>query len=188
MIISISDIASGIGLKINNDIFIITEHQHVKPGKGAAFVRAKLRNIKTQQVLDRTFRSSDKLEEVDLEEKKLQNLYQSGDSFHFMDLTSYEEIVVPNDLLADSVKFLQENIEVIATCHQNEILKITLPTFIIAEIKHTEPGFKGDTATGGTKPATIDTGATVQVPLFIDVGEKIKIDTRTGQYVERVKE
>ena len=187
MAISISDISNGTGLKINGEIFIVIEAQHVKPGKGGAFLRTKLRNIKTKQVLDKTFRNGDKLEEVILEEKKLQNLYHSGDAHVFMDMTSYEEVQVADDVIGEALKFLQDNIEVEAITYNDQILSIKLPTFIDAEITHTEPGFKGDTATAGNKPATIDTGAVIQVPLFINVGEKVKIDTRTGTYVERVK-
>jgi elongation factor P len=185
--ISISDITTGTGINLNGDLFIVLETKHVKPGKGGAFLRTKLRNVRTKQGLDRTFRPGDKIEEVHLEEKKLQNLYQSGSVYHFMDMTSFEELTVPADIIGDQVKFLQDNIEVVALCLRNEVLSITLPTFIQSDVTHTEPGFKGDTATGGSKPATIDTGASVQVPLFINIGEKIKIDTRTGTYVERVK-
>ena len=173
-------------LRINGDIYLVIEQKHVKPGKGGAFVRTKLKNIKTEQVLQRTFKPVDKLEEIRLEEKKLQNLYQSGDSYYFMDLASYEEIVVEKSILGDSVKFLQDNLEVTGICYDNEILKINLPTFIIAEITRTEPGHKGDSTRAGTKPATIDTGTLIQVPLFIDTGDRIKIDTRTGSYVERM--
>lgn len=187
MAISINQINTGTALQINNDIFLVTEHQHVKPGKGGAFMRVKLKNIKTQQVLDKTFRPGDKLDEAPVEERKLQNLYQTDNTFHFMDLESYEEISVPSNIIGDDVRFLQENLEVVGIFANNQVLKINLPIFIIAEITHTEPGLKGDSTKAGTKPATIDTGATMQVPLFIDVGDKIKIDTRTGLYVERVK-
>jgi elongation factor P len=159
----------------------------VKPGKGSAFVRVKLRNIKTQQVLERTFKTADKLDDVVLEERRLQNLYKSGDSYHFMDNKSFEEIVIHQDVIGEAVRFLQDNIEVIGVCYNNEVLKVELPTFITAEIIQTEPGFKGDSSKSGTKPATIDTGAAIQVPLFVGVGERIKVDTRTGSYVERVK-
>ena len=167
---------------------VVIEHQHVKPGKGAAILRTRLRNIKTGQVLDRTFRTADKLESVDLEETKFQYLYQSGDSYHFMDMTSFEEVVVPKELIGDQVRFLKDNSEVVATCHQHQVLTISLPTFIISEVTHTEPGFKGDTATNVSKSATIDTGASIQVPVFINIGDRLKIDTRTGSYVERVKQ
>lgn len=187
MTISINQITSGIGLLINGEIYLVTEFSHVKPGKGSAFVRVKLRNIKTQQVLERTFKTAEKLDNILLEERRLQNLYRSGDSFHFMDNKSFEEIVIHQDVIGDAIKFLQDNLEVVGICYNNEVLKVELPTFITAEITQTEPGFKGDSSKAGTKPAIIDTGATVQVPLFVSVGERIKIDTRTGSYVERVK-
>ncbi len=186
MAVSINDITSGMALRINTDIFAVVEYNHVKPGKGGAFVRVKLRNIKTQQVLEKTFRSAEKLDEVPVEEKRLQNLYKSGDSTHFMDLENYEELTIPQEILGDVVNFLQDNLEVIGIFHKSELLKINLPNFIVFEIKHTEPGLKGDSTRAGTKSAVIDTGATIQVPLFINIGDKVKIDTRTGGYVERV--
>lgn len=188
MTISINQISSGIGLRINGAIYIVSEYAHVKPGKGSAFVRIKMKNVKTQQVLERTFKTADKLDDVQLEEKKMKNLYRSGDNVHFMDLTSYEEAVVPIDIIGDAIKFLQDDLEVIGVCHEADVLKIVLPTFIQATITHTEPGFKGDSSRAGNKPATIETGATVQVPLFVEIDDQIKIDTRTGEYVERVKQ
>ena len=187
MAISISKITSGTGLRINGEIFLVTEYNHVKPGKGGAFVRVKLKNVKTQQVLKKTFKPVDKLEEVTLMEKKLQNLYQTGDSYHFMDCKSYEEITISKEVLDDSIKFLQDNLEVTGICFNDDVLKIVLPIFITAEITHTEPGFKGDSSKAGTKPATIDTGTVIQVPLFVNTGDRVKIDTRTGSYVERVQ-
>ena len=176
------------GLRISGDIFLVVEYNHVKPGKGSAFVRVKLKSVKTQQVIERTFKTADKLEDVPLEERKLQNLYQTGETYHFMDLTSYEETTVPKDVIGDGVRFLQDDLEVTGLFHGHEILKVELPTFIEAEITHTEPGFKGDSTGSVTKPATIDTGATIQVPIFINIGDRVKIDTRTGSYVERVKQ
>jgi elongation factor P len=176
------------GLKINGEIYLVTEHSHHKPGKGGAFVRVRLKNVKTGQVLNKTFKPVDKIDDVSLEERKLQNLYRSGDNFHFMDGASYEEIVVSKDILGDAIMFLQDNLEVIGIYHDKDVLKIVLPTFITAEITQTEPGFKGDSSKAGTKPATIDTGAQIQVPLFINMGDRVKIDTRTGSYVERVQQ
>lgn len=187
MTISINEIQSGIGLRINNDIFLVADYQHVKPGKGSAFARIRLKNVRTGQVLERTFRSSEKLDDVALEEKRLQNLYHSGNTYHFMDNTSFEEVAVSADIIGDDVRFLQDNLEVTALCYNHQILKVILPTFITAEITHTEPGFKGDSTRSGNKPATIDTGATVPVPLFVSIGDRIRIDTRTGSYVERVQ-
>jgi len=185
--ISINQINSGTALFIDGNIYLVTEFQHVKPGKGGAFAKVKLKNVKTQQVMERTLRSSDKVDEVHLEEKKLQHLYQSGEVIHFMDLANYEEIAVSKKLVDDEIKFLQDNLEVKGLFYKNKILKIDLPIFIEAEIMHTEPGFKGDSSKAGTKPGQIDTGTTIQIPLFIEIGDKVKIDTRTGQYVERVK-
>jgi elongation factor P len=184
--ISINQISSGTGLRINGEIFLVTEYSHVKPGKGSAFVRVKMKNVRTQQVLERTFKTADKLDDVFLEERKLQNLYRSGDDFHFMDCASYEQKVLSKDILGDAIDFLQDHLEVTGICYGDEVLKIVLPTFIIAEITQTEPGFKGDSSRAGTKPATIDTGVTIQVPLFVNIGDRVKIDTRTGSYVERV--
>ena len=188
MAISINELEYGMGLKIDGNIFVVQEYNHVKPGKGSAFVRVRIKNIKTDQVLERTFRSSESLDAIELEERKVQHLYKSSDGIHCMDLTSYEEVVVPETLLGDGIRFLQENLEMISVCHEHRILQIILPNFIISEIIHTEPGIKGDSSKSGGKPATIDTGATVLVPLFINVGDFVKIDTRVGgEYVERVK-
>lgn len=186
MTISINQISSGTGLRINGEIFLVTDYSHVKPGKGSAFVRVKLKNVKTHQVIERTFKTADKLDDVMLEERKMQNLYRSGDHFHFMDSVSYEEKVLSEDVLGDAINFLQDHLEVTGICYGDEVLKIVLPTFIIAKITHTEPGFKGDSTRAGTKPATIDTGVMIQVPLFVNIGDRVKIDTRTGSYVERV--
>jgi len=174
------------GLRINREIFLVTDYSHVKPGKGSAFVRVKLKNIRTQQALEKTFKTADKLDNVVLEERKLQNLYRSGDSFHFMDCASYEEMVISEDIIGDSIKFLQDHLEVTGICYDNEVLKIILPTFITAKVIEAEPGFKGDSSKAGTKPVTIDTGTVVQAPLFINRGDRVKIDTRNGSYVERV--
>ena len=187
MAISINEITSGIGLNIEGNIYSVIEYNHVKPGKGSAFVRVRIKNVKTGAVLERTFRSSETLDDVPLEERKLQYQYDSGDMLHFMDLENYEQIDLSKDLLGDSVKFLQENLQVIGLSHNHQFLKVMLPNFIIFEIKETEPGFRGDTTKSSGKPAIVDTGATIQVPLFIEVGDFVKIDTRTGDYVERVK-
>jgi len=178
---------SGIGVLIDGSLYLVIGSQHVKPGKGGAFAKVKLKNIKTQQIIEKTLRSSDKVDEAQLEEKKLQYLYQSGEDIYFMDMGSYEEVVASMKLIGDDFKFFQDNLEVTGLCYKGEILKINLPIFIEAEITHTEPGFKGDSSKAGTKPGTIDMGTTVQIPLFVNIGDKVKIDTRTGEYVERVK-
>ena len=185
--ITINQISAGKALLIDNAVFIVSEYSHVKPGKGSAFVRVKLRNIKSDLVIEKTFKTADKLEDVFLEERTLQYLYPAGDLYHFMDQKTFEEVVIAKQVLGNNLKFLQENIDVIALEHNNEILKVIIPNFIVANIVETEPGIKGDSARAGTKPAQIDTGATVQVPLFVNKGEWVKIDTRTGQYVERVQ-
>ncbi len=187
MTISINELESGIGLKIDGNIWVVLSYQHVKPGKGSAFARVRIRNVKTHQVLERTFRSSESLDDIELEEKRLQMMYKSTDGVHFMDHESYEEVVVKEDIIGDEIKFLQENMEVVAVCFEHEVLQVILPNFIIAEVTHAEPGLKGDSSKSNSKPVTIDTGATIAAPLFINQGEFIRIDTRTGDYVERVK-
>ena len=186
MAIGINDITSGIGLRIDNTVYLVTEYHHVKPGKGSAFVRVRIKNVKTDAVMERTFRSSETLDAVDLEERRLQYLYRSGDSFHFMDHTSYEEVVVSKESLGDMDRFLLENLEVTGLAYGEKILKIILPNFIVAQIVSTEQGIKGDSTRSGNKPARIETGTNIPVPLFINTNEWIKIDTRTGEYVERV--
>jgi elongation factor P len=184
--LSINEIKSGVTVLVDGEVHIVIETQHVKPGKGAAFVRVKLRNLKNSSIQERTFRGDEKIEEAFVEERRLQYLYASGNLFHFMDQDNFEEITVSQDNLGDKNKFLKDNLDVTGYFYKNESLNINLPNFIEFEVVHTEPGIKGDTAKSGTKPAQIETGATVQVPLFINVGDKIKIDTRTGEYVERV--
>ncbi len=187
MTISINQITSGLGLLINGDVHIVEEYHHVKPGKGSAFVRVKLRNLKTGLINEKTFKSSEKLEDVFLEEKVLQFLYRAGDSFHFMDQTTFEEQILDKLVLEEAVPYLKENSEVRGVFFESRVMKIDLPMFISAQIAQTEPGIKGDSARAGTKPAVIDSGASVQVPLFVNQGDWIKIDTRTGQYVERLQ-
>lgn len=187
MAISINQLTSGLGIILDDQVYVVQEYNHVKPGKGAAFVRVKLKSLRNDAVLERTFRSSERLDEVLLEERKLEYLYQSGDFYHFMDHSSYEEVAVAKDRIGDGARFLLENLEVSALCDKNKILKISLPNSIVAKITNTEPGIKGNSVSSNTKPATIETGATIQVPLFINRDEWIKIDTRNGQYVERVQ-
>jgi len=184
--LSINEIKSGLTVLVDGQVYQIIEFQHVKPGKGAAFARVKLRNFKTSNIQEKTFRGDEKIEEAFVEERKLQYLYASGDLYHFMDQENYEEISIHSDYMQDKVKFLKDNLDVTAYSYKNDILNIVLPNFIEFKITHTEPGIKGDTAKGGTKPAQIETGATIQVPLFINAGDKIKVDTRSEQYIERV--
>lgn len=186
MALSINEIKSGVTILVEGDVYMVIDTQHVKPGKGAAFVRAKMRNLKTANIQDRTFRGDEKIEEAYVEEKKLQYSYVSGNMYHFIDQESFEEIAVFEDFIGDKKEFLKDNLEVLGYFYKNEALNINLPNFIEVTITHTEPGIKGDTAKSGTKPAEIETGAAIQVPLFINTGDKIKVDTRSGTYVERV--
>jgi elongation factor P len=184
--LSINEVKAGLTVLVDNIVWLVIDTQHVKPGKGAAFVRAKLRNLKNSSVQEKTFRGDEKIDEAFVEERKLQYLYSSGDLYHFMDQETYEEIAIAKDTLADQAKFLKDNLDVAAHYYKDDVLNVNLPNFIEFTIINTEPGIKGDTAKSGTKPAEIDTGATIQVPLFVNPGDKIKVDTRTGTYVERV--
>ena len=185
MALSINEIKNGLTILVDGQVYMVIDFQHVKPGKGAAFVRTKLRNLKNANVLEQTFRGDEKIEEAYIEERKLQYQYSSGDMFHFMDNENYEDVAIDKDAMGDKVKFLKDNIDVNAYYYKGTVLYVNLPNFVVYEIVHTEPGIKGDTAKSGTKPATIDSGATIQVPLFVDTGDKVKVDTRTGSYVER---
>ena len=175
------------GLSINGEVYLIVDFNHVKPAKGSAFVRIKMKSMKNDSVLERTYRSAEKLEEAVLEFRRLQFLYKDGDGFHFMDQTTFEEAVVPSQMLGRGVDYLQDNIEAQGVFNGEKLLKVDIPNFIIAKIVEADLGLKGDSSRAGTKPAKIDTGATDQVPLFIEVGEIVKIDTRDGTYVERAK-
>lgn len=186
MALSINDIKSGLTILVDGLARLVIETQHVKPGKGAAFVRVKVKNMKDGSIQEKTFRGDEKIEAAFVEEKKLQYQYCSGDIYHFMDQDNFEEIAIAQVNVDDKKRFLKDNLEVVAYFYKNEILNIVLPNFIDFKIFHTEPGIKGDTAKSGTKSAQIETGATVQVPLFINVGDIIKVDTRSGEYIERV--
>ncbi|MCX5715262.1 MAG: elongation factor P [Candidatus Omnitrophica bacterium] len=186
MALSINEIKGGLTILIDDQVWIVLDAQHIKPGKGAAFTRAKMRNLKTSNVQERTFRGDEKIEEAYVEERKLQYQYSSGDTYHFMDQETYEDLVISRENLGDGVKFLKDNLEVAANFYKDDILSVNLPNFVEFEIIQTEPGIRGDTAKSGTKPAEIETKAIIQVPLFINVGDRIKVDTRTGGYVERV--
>lgn len=186
MALSINEIKSGVTILVDTEVYVVIDTQHVKPGKGAAFVRAKLRNLKNNSIQEKTFRGDEKIEMAFVEERKMQYLYASGTIYHFMDQENFEEIAIAQDNLGDKKKFLKDNLEVTGNFYNNETLSINLPNFIEFKISHTEPGIKGDTAKSGTKPAEIETGAIIQVPLFINSGDSVKVDTRTGEYVERV--
>ena len=186
MALSINEIKSGLTLLVDDQVWVVVESQHIKPGKGAAFTRAKMRNLKTGNVLDRTFRGDEKIEEAYVEERKLQYQYKAGDTYHFMDQETYEEIAISEDDMGEQTKFLKDNLEITAFYYKGDILYVALPNFIEVKIVGTEPGIKGDTAKSGTKVAQIETGANIQVPLFINEGDTIKVDTRSGGYIERI--
>ena len=175
-----------ISVEIEGNVYQIIEFQHVKPGKGAAFVRTKLKNIKNGGVVEKTFRPTEKFPQARIDRVDMQYLYSDGDLYNFMDVNTYEQIALNSDTIGDSLKFVKEN-EMVKICsHNGSVFAIEPPLFVELEITDTEPGFKGDTATGATKPAVVETGATVYVPLFVEQGDKIKIDTRTGEYLSRV--
>ena len=186
LMISAGDFRNGITVEIEGNVYQIIEFQHVKPGKGAAFVRTKLKNIKNGGVVEPTFRPTEKFPQARIDRVDMQYLYSDGDLYNFMDVNTYEQIALNSDTIGDSLKFVKEN-EMVKICsHNGSVFAIEPPLFVELEITDTEPGFKGDTATGATKPAVVETGATVYVPLFVEQGDKIKIDTRTGEYLSRV--
>lgn len=183
--ITAGDFRNGSTFELDGQIFQVVEFQHVKPGKGAAFVRTKMRNIITGSTVERTFNPSDKMPKAHIERKDLQYLYNDGDLYYFMDTETFEQMPISKDTIGDTFKFVKENMTVKILSHKGNVFGIEPPTFVELEITETEPGLKGDTATGATKPATLETGATVKVPLFINQGDIIRIDTRTGDYLER---
>lgn len=186
---STADIRNGLVIKFNHDLYAVVEFLHVKPGKGSAFVRTKLKSLTTGRVLDNTFPSGAKLETVRVERRNFQFLYKDGEEFVFMNTETFEQVNVPAHLI-DAPQFLKDGMEceVMINTDDDKLLSVELPNFVVVEVTYTEPGIKGDTATNTLKPATVDTGAEVRVPLFIDIGHKVRVDTRTGQYMERVKE
>ena len=184
--ISAGDFRNGVTLEIEGNVYQILEFQHVKPGKGAAFVRTKLKNIKSGGVVEKTFRPTEKFPAARIDRVDMQYLYSDGDLYHFMNVETFDQIALNSDDVGDSLKFVKEN-EMVKICsHNGNVFAVEAPLFVELEIIDTEPGFKGDTATGATKPATVETGAVVNVPLFVEQGNKIKIDTRTGEYLSRV--
>ena len=185
--ISTSEFRNGARLEVDGAPFFIVEFQHVKPGKGGAFVRTKLKNLKTGQVLEKTFRSGEKFDEPDLDEREMQFLYASGDSYTLMDTSSYEQFTYQKNQLGDQTGLLKEETVVDVLLYEGNPIAVILPTFLELKVVDTDPGIRGDTAAGGTKPAVVETGATIKVPLYLEVGEMIKVDTRTRAYVERVR-
>jgi elongation factor P len=183
-----SDFRNGLIIKFKNGLYSIVEFQHVKPGKGGAFVRSKLKNLQTGKVLDNTFRSGESVDVVRVERKKYQYLYKESGGLVLMDNETYEQLTVDSALFGEGEKLLKESEEVeLLLDEQDNIISVDIPVFVYLTVTATEPGFKGDTATNVMKPATLETGAEIQVPLFINEGDKLKVDTRTGEYAERVK-
>jgi len=186
-VISTAEFRNGAKVEMDGEPFIIIEFQHVKPGKGGAFVRTKLKSLKSGNVIDRTFRSGEKLDTPNLEERQMQYLYAAGDDFIFMDNESYEQLSLTAAQLGSGKNWIKENMVIQVLYHNDAPIGVEVPMFVELKIVQADPGFKGDTASGGSKPATLETGAVVKVPLYMEEGEVIKIDTRTGEYIERVK-
>ncbi len=184
--ISAGEFRNGLTLEIDGNVYQVIEFQHVKPGKGAAFVRTKLKNIKSGGVVEKTFRPTEKYPPAHIERSDMQYLYNDGDLFYFMNVETFDQTGLSADQVGDALKFVKENDMVKMLSHAGQVFAIEPPLFVELVITSTEPGFKGDTATGATKPAVVETGATVYVPLFVEEGETIQIDTRTGEYMKRV--
>ena len=183
--VSAGDFRNGVTLEIDGQVVQILEFQHVKPGKGAAFVRTKLKNVINGGVVERTFRPTEKFPAARIHRVDMQYLYADGDLYNFMDVNTYEQIALSTDVVGDALKFVKEN-ETVKVCSYNgKVFSVEAPLFVELEVTDTEPGFKGDTATGATKPATLETGAQINVPLFVNQGDRVKIDTRTGEYLSR---
>ncbi|MBI4355231.1 MAG: elongation factor P [Candidatus Omnitrophica bacterium] len=185
--ISTNQFKNGLAIEIDGVTYIIEEFQHVKPGKGGAFVRIKLRNLRTGNILERNLRAGEKFQEIFIEEKKLQYQYRSGDEYHFMDLGSYEDTSIPASVLGKQAGFLKEQMEVSVQYHGSDIIGVTLPIFVELTISEVEPGLRGDTSKAGTKPARLETGVVINVPLFVERGERIRVDTRSGEYIGRAQ-
>jgi len=183
--ISSNDFRTGTSIELDGSVWRVVEFLHVKPGKGSAFVRTKLKNVQTGSVVERTFRAGETVPQAVIEKKDMQHTYRDGDDFVFMDMETYEEVRLTGDQIGERVKYLKEEMSVNVVSWQGQILEVELPNSVVLEVTETDPGVKGDTATGGTKPAIVETGAQVMVPLFISVGEKIKIDTRSDSYLGR---
>jgi|UniRef100_A0A7V6DRA2 elongation factor P len=184
---STADFKKGLKIEIDGAPYVIVEFLHVKPGKGGAFVRTKIKNLVTGKVLDQTFRSGEKLKRPDLVEREMQFLYREGDNFYMMDNETYEQLALTSEQLGDAVLYLIENLNLKVLFFNQQPVAVELPNFVELTVAQAEPGVRGDTASGGTKPATLESGAVIQVPLFINEGDKVKVDTRTGTYIERVK-
>jgi len=184
--INANQLKTGLTIEYDGQVYIVCESQPVKPGKGGAFTRTKLKNLRTKKIIDKTFRAEERFQEAYVEEKKMQYLYRSGNMYHFMDQDNFEELVLEEEKLSEVINFLKENMDISVIIYKQEIFDVKLPIFIQLKVTHTEPGIRGDTARASFKPAKLETGASIQVPLFINENDTIKIDTRTGVYVERV--
>jgi elongation factor P len=184
---STAEFRKGLKIELEGTPFVIVDFQHVKPGKGGAFVRTKLKNLITGRVLDQTFRSGERVKRPDLMEREMQFLYAEGDNFCMMDNETYEQLFLTGEQVGDARLFLTENLNVEVLFFNQQPLGVEVPNFVELEVAQTEPGVRGDTASGGTKPATLESGAVIQVPLFINEGDRVRVDTRTGTYIERVK-
>jgi elongation factor P len=184
---STTDFRKGLKVEIGGEPFVIVDFQHVKPGKGGAFVRTRLKSLVSGNVIDQTFRSGDRVDKPDLEEREMQFLYEAGGEFHFMETQTFEQLFLTADQLGGSKDFLKENIVIKALFHNKRPIGIEVPMFVELKIVKSEPGIRGDTATGVTKPATLESGAVIQVPLFVEEGDVVRIDTRTREYITRVK-
>jgi elongation factor P len=183
--ISSNDFRSGVTIELDGSVWRVVEFLHVKPGKGSAFVRTKLKNVQTGNVVERTFRAGETVPQANLEKRTMQHTYKEGEEFVFMDMETYEETRLSPEQLGDRIQYLKEEMEVNIVFWEAQVMEIELPTSVVLEVIETDPGVKGDTATGGSKPAIVETGAQVMVPLFISIGERIKIDTRDGSYLGR---
>ena len=186
MNVSTNDLRNGMALDLPEGLFTVVEFQHVKPGKGGAFVRTKLKNVRTGAVLDRTYRADEKLEQAIIDKREMQYLYQDGEQYVFMDNTTYDQMHVDVASLGGAAKFLKEGDSPVLQMYKSEIVGVDLPAAVELAVEDTEPGVQGDRVSGGRKPATLETGLTVQVPLFINPGDRVKVDTRTGEYLTRV--
>jgi len=185
-LISSNDFKTGVSVEIDGDAYIVVEFQHVKPGKGAAFVRAKMRNLRTGSVVERTFNAGEKMPKAHLDRRNMQYLYHDGTYYVFMDNENYEQSLLSEEQMADSKNYLIENMNISILLFKGDIIGVDLPAQVELEVVETEPGIKGDTASGGNKPATLQTGAVVRVPFFINVGDVIRVNTKSGEYIERV--
>ena len=183
--ISAGDFRNGVTFELDGNVVQVIEFQHVKPGKGAAFVRTKYKNVITGAVVERSFNPTDKYPTAYIERKDMQYLYEDGGLYYFMDMETYEQLAIDGKKLGDAFRFVKENMEVKVLSYKGNVFGVEPPFFVELEVTETDPGFKGDTATNATKPATLETGAEIKVPLFINTGDKIRIDTRTGEYMER---